>query len=113
MKKIYTIVFLSVFSLGLFAQESILSLSLYDLSSTNLNMSHTDIKKNVIKLETIDSQNGGTSDFFYAKTSGNPLDCVGGTPAPSTIYVFKRLIINRFSSVFILCGTYYGTVDEI
>ena len=39
--------------------------------------------------------------------------CAGSSPAPSTIYVFKRLIIIGFSSVFVFRATLGATNDEV
>lgn len=82
MKKIYTCVFFTALSVTLFAQDEVLSLSLYNLTKERVNTTHLDNQNNSIKIETLEPTNSkGEETLVYAKTAANPLECALETPS--------------------------------
>lgn len=81
MKKFYVGAIALVCSLTVFAEgvESVMSLSLVNLTKERMNATYTDSKGNVIKIETNEPTTQG--EFLYRTTTDNPLQCVGQAPS--------------------------------
>lgn len=83
MRKFYVGAFAIVCSMGVFAEniESVVSLSLVNLTHERMNATYTDSKENIIKIETSEPQYKGDDTFLYRTTTDNPLQCVNQTPS--------------------------------
>lgn len=83
MKKFYVGAIALACSLSVFADEiqSVVSLSLVNLTKERLNTTHTDSKGNVIEVKTNEPKSQG--ELLYRTTTDNPLRCVNQTPSQS------------------------------
>lgn len=96
MRKIYVGFIALTCSMGLFAEEveSIVSLSLVNLTKERMNTTYTDSKGNEIAIETHEPLSQG--EFLYRTTSDNPLQCVNQSPSePLAEYSFVILKGNQ------------------
>lgn len=102
MKKIYTtLLSLIVAGVGLQAEEiqTKVSLTLYDLTETRMNETHTDSEGNAIKFTANPSKNTNNGIITYLSDIDNPLECVGeiANATPEIGARYTKIIIDGTS----------------